>query len=688
MISKLSLRKTKSTGNGTASSRSSSASPMYNNPTGSSPRKMYGGGPTGQSSYRQHNDHLQSPSNSFLLGGNFHAGKDKRRRAFHPRQRSLWHRVFFSTPGRAGASTLILLYLSWRYAIVPVTHSIYEWGRYLSHSDGDNTQHIVSIADDKKVISDIMKPIKTLKRNAKLLNDQIDTLRNVDTTSGKKRQDMIKKIVPKWFDRNKIVEKKKKNVEQKSKSSKVTNNNNKHDRARKATEKQKNIGDTTKHKKATNDIENEQLKRLRIKKSEHDSIQIKTHTNMKEKQQKYHDMLLLDIQKQLDNKSTTQQRTLQTRRTDMKHSPNSCPKDGFTLPLDVSVSLVIQCSLDRIWLLSETCARWSDPIVLVVYLPSETVLDPSERSKSIETISKIMTECPQMTVLPHVHGNEEKKGESSTYPVNVMRNRGLDAVKTSHVLIMDVDLIPSADLSHVVKDNIMDQISTAKQISGGEAEIPMNVIVVPAFERKVDPPCKDIESCRRYMQEDSKFLPLLFNDLRECIQEEDCIVFQEDMNWEGHHTTQSKKWLKKQWYEGPSKEEDEGGDRVRTIRQIKCFDSLRYEPYIVIPWCPSSKFTKHQQPLTPYYDERFYGYGKNKIQHISHLRFTGMPFFVLPQSFVVHHPHPESSVKQVWNNSRQKNSLHRNMDQLYQGYIEELADEYSDVENKVPQCSK
>jgi len=690
MISKLSLRKTKSTGNGTASSRSisngSAASPMYN-PTGSSPRKMYGGGPTGQSSYRQHNDHLQSPCNSFLLGGNFHAGKDKRRRAFHPRQRSLWHRVFFSTPGRAGASTLILLYLSWRYAIVPVTHSIYEWGRYLSHSDGDNTQHIVSIADDKKVISDIMKPIKTLKRNAKLLNDQIDTLRNVDTTSGKKRQDMIKKIVPKWFDRNKIVEKKKK-VEQKSKSSKVTNNN-KHDRARKATtEKQKNIVDTTKHKKATNDIEDEQLKRLRIKKPQNNSIQIEKNEATKEKQQKYHD-ILLDIQKQLDNKSeSTQPRTLQTRRKDIKHSPNSCPKDGFTLPLDVSVSLVIQCSLDRIWLLSETCSRWSDPIVLVVYLPSETVIDPSERSKSIETISKIMTECPQMTVLPHVHGNEEKKG-SSTYPVNVMRNRGLDAVKTSHVLIMDVDLIPSADLSHVVKDNIMDQISTAKQISGGEAEIPMNAIVVPAFERKVtDPPCADIESCRRYMQEDSKFLPLLFNDLRECIQEEDCIVFQEDMNWEGHHTTQSKKWLKKQWYEGPSKEEDEGGDRVRTIRQIKCFDSLRYEPYIVIPWCPSSKSTKHQQPLTPYYDERFYGYGKNKIQHISHLRFRGMPFFVLPQSFVVHHPHPESSVKQVWNNSRQKNSLHRNMDQLYQGYIEELADEYSDVENKVPQCSK
>ena len=55
---------------------------------------------------------------------------------------------------------------------------------------------------------------------------------------------------------------------------------------------------------------------------------------------------------------------------------------------------------------------------------------------------------------------------------------------------------------------------------------------------------------------------------------------------------------------------------------------------------------------------------------------------------MVHHPHPESSVKQVWNGSRQKNSLHRNMDMLYQGYINELEEEYADVDNAVPQCDK
>lgn len=210
----------------------------------------------------------------------------------------------------------------------------------------------------------------------------------------------------------------------------------------------------------------------------------------------------------------------------------------------------------------------------------------------------------------------------------------------------------------------------------------MNALVVPAFERKVDSPCTDTESCSSYLKKDSRFLPLLFNDVNECIQDKDCIVFQEDMNWEGHHTTESKTWLEKKWYESSS--EGLGGREIRTIRRINCFDSLRYEPYVVIPWCPSSK-SSNPRPLTPYYDERFYGYGKNKIQHISHLRFRGVPFFVLPKSFVVHHPHPESSVKMVWND-RKKNSLHRTMDKLYDQYIKELADEYSDVDNAVPQC--
>ena len=48
------------------------------------------------------------------------------------------------------------------------------------------------------------------------------------------------------------------------------------------------------------------------------------------------------------------------------------------------------------------------------------------------------------------------------------------------------------------------------------------------------------------------------------------------------------------------------------MRPIECFRSNRYEPYVVVSMA--------QMPL---YDERFAGYGKNKIQHVSHLRRMG-----------------------------------------------------------------
>jgi len=389
--------------------------------------------------------------------------------------------------------------------------------------------------------------------------------------------------------------------------------------------------------------------------------------------------LLQEIQKQLDEppSSSASIRTLHTSKLDMKNSPNSCPNNGFTLPKDLSTTLVIQCTLDRIWLLAETCNRWTDPIVLVVYLPFETAKDTVQGTKAIESIANLMANCSQMTVIPHVHIDDKNQGNGgmSSYPVNVMRNKGLGAVKTSHILIMDVDLIPSADLNDVIKDNLVDQISS------NNGKVPTNAIVVPAFERKVDPPCSNIESCKGYLQKDPRFLPTLFNDMKECVRDKKCIVFQSDNNWEGHHTTKTQKWLKSEWYDEPSKTDEQ---KTRTIRQIKCFDSLRYEPYVVLPWCPSVPSTK-PQPLAPYYDERFYGYGKNKIQHISHLRYRGVPFYVLPRSFVVHHPHPESNVKQVWND-RKKNKLHGEMDRLYAKYIDELEDEYSDVKGVVPEC--
>lgn len=88
-------------------------------------------------------------------------------------------------------------------------------------------------------------------------------------------------------------------------------------------------------------------------------------------------------------------------------------------------------------------------------------------------------------------------------------------------------------------------------------------------------------------------------------------------------------------------------------RRIGCFQSLRYEPYLVVPHLDS----------TPPFDEGFVGYGKNKIQWLQHLRLRGFEFWVMPRAFVVHVPHRMSMSRARWWEFKAKK------DRLFQNFI-------------------
>lgn len=565
MISRWRQRKSGSPDHGNGYADENHHSPMY------TPMKTYAG--SSRPRYSNGHDPMSSPCNSFLLGDNFYAGKDKRKR-HHPRQRTLWYRIFFSTPGRMVATTLLFMYLSWKYAITPVTQSIFEYGKYLSgeerigsirrHKWGKSQSSYLSTADNNEARADMMKPIKLLTENAKKLNHRVESLRTFDEAAAgdihqktaEKRRDAIRNIVPIWFDRNKEPA--------------IPNGK----------QRQKTLDETSKAlvEQPKKDFTSKDEPSLTAKTVHEKYTEQHAEASFNENTEKYQNDLLNQIQHQLDDPAESRLRTLHTLEEDMATSYNSCPKRSMSSVLEINVTLVIQCSMDRIWLLSETCARWSNPIVLVLYLPSNSISDVTERSVVVESIGEIMLNCPQLTVLTHVHYGGDDENDPSTYPVNTMRNIGLDAVETSHVLIMDVDLIPSADLSRVIIDNLVDQIaifneSIRRNKNDLSLQLPMQAMIVPAFERIVENPCSTIEDCQRYIKDDPTFIPSIFVDLKECVDAKDCIVFQSNNNWEGHHTTNSKKWLKKEWYETAS---DKNESKVKKIRQIKCFDSLRY----------------------------------------------------------------------------------------------------------------
>jgi Glycosyl-transferase for dystroglycan len=357
-------------------------------------------------------------------------------------------------------------------------------------------------------------------------------------------------------------------------------------------------------------------------------------------------------------------------------------------PDDIQVTLVVQSSLNRIWVLDETCRRWTGPIVAVV-----AMADHEFHLGSTQTLMGWEDKCPQLKLIPHkLEANQEAP---ANYPVNRLRNLGLDYVQTSHIMVMDVDFVPSEGLHDRIKDSLFDRAQIRKYISEDHrAEVPSEAreaIVVPAFERHFPPSCKDDVECKP-LRSNSSFIPRTFHELRDSVlKSKETIVFQSDVNWEGHHSTKSESWLYQQWYDDhrqPRVTIPETKRRVRSIRPIDCFDSLRYEPYVVLRWCPAGVSEGIPQPASPYYDERFHGYGKNKIQHISHIRFMGYRFAVLPEGFIVHNPHPESKAKATWNDVA-SSTLHREMDELYPAYVKELVTKYRDNRDQVTQvCSE
>ena len=373
---------------------------------------------------------------------------------------------------------------------------------------------------------------------------------------------------------------------------------------------------------------------------------------------------------------------------------SSCPRNLSAT--NISVSLLIQSSMDRLWILQETCQRWKSPIIVVVAVPDDDPTTATGTNSSSTVLQKHLIQwkqsCSQLKVIVyHLDSTTESTPES--YPVNTLRNVALDAVSTSHILMMDIDFIPSQRLDSMIQSALVAEQQHATAIDTKDNHENRNqnnvAMVIPAFDRVLHPPCTSSDECAQHLQSNSNFIPLDFQELQQCYSNDECIIFQSMDNWEGHSSTRTELWLQQKWNANVQSANDQNN-----VRTIPCFDSLRYEPYVVVRWCPStsssfvtssdvtttatttSNSSNRIVPVAPYYDERFHGYGKNKIQLISHLRLMGYRFTVLPRGgFIVHNPHVESSSKAVWNNI-QEHSLHRTMDVLYQTFLNELVSIY------------
>lgn len=548
--------------------------------------------------------------NHFLMGGHYYPGKDKKRR--HLRRRTLWYKLFCSSPPRKAASVLVVLYVLLWHIIVPTVDWIWQAASSTAkHSPSsnwllfDSTLHIPDFERDQ------INSVELAAARARLqLEDPQPRLK------------LLARIVPNWYHRNDPESVHEDATITKETPQKI--NNGKTDETPKVPIAQ----DHASEPKQENPVAANKL-----------TVDETTGNNAAGNSR------ILTM-----NGEGLTMRTIHTPRTDVTlHS--QCPD---TDSLEYATTLVTQTTMSRLWILNETCTRWKDPIIAVVFIPQgqQSISPPSSLSLS--------SSCSNLQII-HYHANAEES-EGANYPVNRLRNVGLDAVKTSHVLMMDVDFVPARGLADTIRGALQLQHNKHHHVQQED----QHALVVPAFERLAPTPCETDSDCANFLKTNSSFIPKSFEELQQCVGRKECIVFQSNNNWEGHSTTLSEHWLERQWYQDDDK---------TTFISIPCFHTARYEPYVVIRWCHSGS------PVAPYYDERFHGYGKNKIELVSHLRKQGYQFSILPEGFIVHNPHPESSIKETWND-RKGSELHSSMDNLYAKFLDELDTMYKDVHDR------
>ena len=200
------------------------------------------------------------------------------------------------------------------------------------------------------------------------------------------------------------------------------------------------------------------------------------------------------------------------------------------------------------------------------------------------------------------------------YPVNHLRNIALNSVTTNYVFLCDGDFLPSYGLFHyLLKANKLLLARSEKR-----------ALVIPAFNGMPG---------FKYPNNKAELLESLKNNTVSYF----CV-------WCAHQThgpTNYSVW-------------------VETLYPYKVEWAFHFEPYVVV----RSDVVR--------YDERFVGYGWNKVSQITEMKAQGYEFVVIPDGFVIHSPHKRSVDREVWKRKNFKFCINT----LWKKFMQDLIQRY------------
>ena len=335
-----------------------------------------------------------------------------------------------------------------------------------------------------------------------------------------------------------------------------------------------------------------------------------------------------------------------------------------------TTTLVTQLTVERFWLVQETCQyRWTkDPMAVTIYFASL-----AEYQQYAESFQQALARvCPLVDLILYINDMDDSTAPTP-YPINLLRNLALEMVQTSHVLVYDVDFVPAVHLAddiraafairHKAHQATNNSTTTASSRLTDER---YQALVVPALQFNVPRDGGNTTISSFYNNNDPKYrrlIPSTFDQVSLCVKTGLCRPFDENQN-QAHGATRTDEWLQRKWYHTvPCSDDNNPSNKpLQDLRYVPCIDSPAYEPYLVLPWCFMTQSTTtssgggdsagNNKRSVPYYDERFVGYGWNKIQFIHHLRHLGFLLWVVPAGFLVHVPHPPSAAQRAFSANR------------------------------------
>ncbi|XP_018548380.1 xylosyl- and glucuronyltransferase LARGE2s isoform X1 [Lates calcarifer] len=200
--------------------------------------------------------------------------------------------------------------------------------------------------------------------------------------------------------------------------------------------------------------------------------------------------------------------------------------------------------------------------------------------------------------------------EGQFYPVNLVRNVALKNANTPYVFLTDVDFLPMYGLYDYLRKSVvqLDMAHTKK------------ALVVPAFETL------------RYRLS----FPKSKAELLSMLDMGTLYTFRYHVWPKGHAPTNYAKW------------------RTSTT-PYKVEWEPDFEPYVVV------------RRDCPEYDQRFVGFGWNKVSHIMELDAQEYDLMVLPNAFMIHMPHaPSFDISKFRSSSSYRNCLNTLKDEFHQ----------------------